>query len=62
MVTKLKLLLVHREILQVDLSRDTGISEPKLSRIVRGRVEPSADETRRLADVLGVDVEEILQD
>lgn len=39
MVTKLKLLLVRREILQVDLSRDTGISEPRLSRIVRGRVE-----------------------
>ena len=62
MATKLKMILVQREILQADLAREASISESKLSRIARGRVEPSDEEMRRLADALGVNVSEISED
>lgn len=59
MATKLKLLIVSMDRSQIDLARQAEIGESRLSRIVRGWVDPTSDEVRRLAEALGVDVVDI---
>ena len=57
--SKLKLLLVTRGLVQADVAKLAGLSESRLSRIVRGRVEPRAFELKNLAQALGVQREEV---
>ncbi len=44
---------------QVALAREIGIGEPYLSRIVQGWVEPTEDIKRKIAKVLGCQIEEL---
>ena len=44
---------------QVALARKIGIGEPYLSRIVQGWVEPTEDIKRKIAKVLGCQLEEL---
>ena len=44
---------------QVALAREIGIAEPHLSRIVQGWVEPTEDIKRKIAKVLGCQIEEL---
>ena len=39
---------------QWEIARRAAIAETKLSKVIRGRVELSEDERRRLSDVLGI--------
>ena len=52
--TTLKLAIVKHGIPQVRLADRMGMSQFRLSRIVRGRIEPTNDEQDRLAEILGV--------
>lgn len=54
--TRLKQLRLERNILQVELAARAGIDRSRLSLIENGHLVPKADEARRLASVLGVDV------
>lgn len=49
---ELKVAIVRSGLHQYDLAARVGISETRLSRIVRGRLDPTADERQRLAAVL----------
>ena len=49
----LRIALIEARIHQYELARRSGISETKLSRILCGRREPTAEERRVLASVLG---------
>jgi transcriptional regulator with XRE-family HTH domain len=51
---KLKLYLSQTGRRQYQIAREVGLTENELSRIVRGRRSPTADERRRLAIALGV--------
>lgn len=44
---------------QADLAQHTGIREDEFSRIVRGRKKPTAEQAKRIAQALGVEVGEI---
>ena len=57
--TQLKLEIIRRGLLQVDVARAASMSESRLSRIVNGRVRPYEYELKNLARVLGVQREEI---
>jgi transcriptional regulator with XRE-family HTH domain len=54
MNAKLKLCLTKTGRRQYQIAREIGLTENELSRIVRGRRTPTADERRRLSLVLGV--------
>jgi len=51
---ELKTALLRAGVPQYEIARRAGLDETALSRIVRGRRVPSADERGRLAAVLGV--------
>jgi transcriptional regulator with XRE-family HTH domain len=51
---KLKIALLNNGSHQYEVARETGISETRLSRLVRGREDPTAEERRRLSAFLGV--------
>ncbi len=57
--SKLKLHIVTRGLVQADVAQLAGLSESRLSRIVRGRVSPREFEIRNLALALGVLREEV---
>jgi len=54
MNAKLKEFLAQTGRRQYQIAREVGLTENELSRIVRGRRPPTADERKRLAQVLGV--------
>jgi transcriptional regulator with XRE-family HTH domain len=56
---RLKMALVGAGDRQFVLAARIGMSETRLSRIVRGRVEPTTDERKRIADALGLTEEEL---
>ncbi len=58
-VTPLKLAIAERGLVQADVAHDAGISESRLSRIVRGRVQPHDYELKHLSRVLNVRKEEL---
>lgn len=41
---------------QSDAAREMGLSEPRLSRIINGRVEPKIEELAAFRDKLGVEL------
>ena len=57
--TALKLEFVRRGLVQADVAHGAKMSESRLSRIVNGRVEPAANEVARIANVLGLPLEEL---
>ncbi len=54
MNAKLKLEIAQSGKRQYEIARKAGLNETELSRIVRGRRLPTADERQRLASVLSV--------
>ena len=48
----LKMALLRSGVPQFEIARQTGLSETKLSRLVRGRLSPSLEEATRLAELL----------
>lgn len=50
----LKMKLLERPEPQYELAARAGMSETRLSRIIRGRIQPTAEERKKLAEVLGV--------
>ena len=50
----LKMALLRRGQPQYELASRLGIGETRLSRIVRGRVQATAEERLQIADALGV--------
>ncbi|MCC6651695.1 MAG: helix-turn-helix transcriptional regulator [Candidatus Eisenbacteria bacterium] len=56
---KLKLALLENGGPQYVIARKMGVSETRLSRIIRGRIEPTPAETARLSELLGVAGEDI---
>jgi len=49
---QLKFALLRCGVPQFQIAQQAGISETKLSRLVRGRLSPSLDEATRLAQLL----------
>ena len=56
---KLKLKILEKYPRQGDLARETGISEPLISRIVHERRDPFPGEAQAIAKALGCKEEEI---
>jgi transcriptional regulator with XRE-family HTH domain len=56
---RLKVEILRQYLTQCDLARDLKISESLLSKIVRGRHEPSQELRRALAEKLRVSEEEL---
>ncbi len=54
MVVPLKLALLRRGELQYEFASRLGIGETRLSRIVRGRVDPTPEERKGIAKALGM--------
>jgi plasmid maintenance system antidote protein VapI len=52
---ELKIALIRKFGSQIRAAKPLGIEESKLSRIVQGHREPSAEERERLKNVLGKD-------
>jgi transcriptional regulator with XRE-family HTH domain len=59
MNSTLKLAIFNSGHSQIEIAKKVGIHETRLSKIVRGHVEPSADEQRVLARVLRKPAEEL---
>ena len=51
-ISRLKVEIVRRGLVQADVAQEAGISESRLSRIINGRVRPFDHEIRNLATVL----------
>lgn len=58
-ITPIKLLLVERRLIQADVAQAAGMSEYRLPRIVNGRARPTEAERKYLAQVLGMEREEL---
>lgn len=50
----LKLALIQSGQTQFEIAHQVGISETRLSRLVRGRLPPSEEEAKRIARILRV--------
>ena len=50
----IKVALLRRGELQYEFASRLGMGETRLSRIVRGRVDPTAEERKDIADALGL--------
>ena len=61
-MNKLREVRVVKRITQFELRGRTGINPAKISLIENGYIEPTDDEKQRLAEGLGVSVEEIFPD
>ncbi len=59
MVNPLKIAIIAAGRPQYELARVAGLSETRLSRLATGRVQPSADERRVLAEALGVAISQL---
>lgn len=57
---KLRTIRVDRSLTQWDVGIGSLISQPRISLLERGFVSPTADEKQRIAQVLGVTVDQIL--
>lgn len=58
---KCRALLAEKRISQASLARSLGIARPTVSRLMTGRQNPSEKLTRRIAERLGVELEEIIE-
>jgi len=56
---QLKMAVVRLGVPQYVVAKRAGLSETRLSRIVQGRLQPTPDERRRLARVLGASENEL---
>ena len=56
---QLKLAILNSNVPQYVLAAKAGMSETKLSRVVRGRADPTEDERRRIAKALGVSEDDL---
>ncbi|MGG3874861.1 helix-turn-helix transcriptional regulator [Brevibacillus laterosporus] len=56
---RLKLILVERKIKQREFAKQIGIGEAHFSRIVTGTIIPTLDIAFRIAEALGLKVEDI---
>lgn len=59
MNTALKSLIFHKFRFQGDFARKAGISDSRLSGIIRGRKAPTQEEMQNIAKTLGVKADEI---
>lgn len=57
--TPIKLLLFQRGVAQVDLAMKTGISPSRLSMIVNGRTQASAEDLRKIAKAMRVPIKSL---
>lgn len=57
---RLTLLMQNTKTSQAELSRQTGISAPSLSRYVSGLISPTADAIVKISEVTGVNANWIL--
>lgn len=60
--TKLKQLMDSRSVTQAELADAVGVSEAAISYILRGLKQPSLAVAQRMAEFLGVTVDELLTD
>ena len=58
---KIKELMEKRAMLQKDLADMVGVSEMMISYIIRGFKNPSVEVAKRIADTLGVTVDELIK-
>lgn len=59
---KLKHLMESRSVTQAELAEEVGVSEAAISYILRGLKQPSLAVAQRMAEFLGVTVDELLTD
>lgn len=55
-------LMLEKEWTSVDLSRESGIPQPQISRYLNGVNEPQVKNRKKIADALGIDYSYILDD
>ncbi len=58
-LTRLKLLRLQAGLLQLQVAQRSKIARARLSEIECGYVDPRPDELRRIAQVLGVPIEQL---
>ena len=58
---KVKALMKKAKLNQADLSREFGVSEMFISKIINGEKQPSLAMAKELADLLGVTIDEIIK-
>ena len=58
-MNRLKVVRAEKKMTQFKLSVFTGIIQSRLSYIENGLIEPSEDDKKKIAEALGVKVEEI---
>ena len=61
-INKIRLARLRRGLYQRDLAEKTGIHATYLSLFETGKARPTADQADRIAEVLGVDVEDLLEE
>jgi len=59
MTTKLKVLFFRSGLHQYELAFRLGCTETRVSRMARGRIEPTDEECQLLAGILGVTPKEV---
>jgi len=57
---KIKHILIDKNISQLELAQAAGVSQAFMSYVLKGLKEPSLKVIKRMADYLGVTVDEIL--
>jgi len=61
-LTKMKMIRMKKDMKQWDVAQKANISETYLSRIENKRVKPNFVILKRIADVLNISPEELLED
>ncbi len=61
-MTKFKLILLKKGMSQTELSKQTGISQTHLSAYALGKVDMSGKKLYRMAKILGVSMEELIEE
>lgn len=56
-LTKLKLTRIEHERAQIEVAMQAGINPTRMNRLENGWVQPSPEELRRIAEVLGTSTE-----
>lgn len=59
--SKVKSLMKKNKLNQADLSRQFGVGEMFISKLMSGQKQPSLAMTKELADLLGVTIDEIVK-
>jgi len=62
MLHNVKAALSERRITQYEAAHRIGVSDTRLSRIVRGRIEATTEEKRKLSQLLGLPIEFLFSD